>query len=207
MKSVYWRWRSAACSGVSGPSAANSARLPQLPLVLAEVLHQERLDAFDVEQALAGGVDGEAAEVAGDPAAAELLGDRRRRAGAAEAVEDEVVVVGGGVDDAVEEGFGFLGVVARRSLCHERIDSTSSHTSCNWHALRSRPDIFYMRAMPALACSRYGLQRRVSSHRLLWTAARTLVTPIPCVVVSAALPVPAAPSCRADIHFLPSGSL
>ena len=64
------------------------------------------------QQPLARGVDGEAAEVAGDPAAVQLLGDGGRRAAAGEAVEDEVAFVGGGADDAVEECFGFLRGVA-----------------------------------------------------------------------------------------------
>ena len=36
-------------------------------------------------------MDGEPAEVAGDPAAVELLGDGGRRAAAAEAIEDQIV--------------------------------------------------------------------------------------------------------------------
>ena len=105
--------------------------LPGLALVLAQVLHDERANALDAEQALARGVDGEAAEVGGDPAAAELLGDGGRRAAAAEAVEDEVALVGGGVDDAFEEGFGFLCRVANslisrclRDICPTVRDSS-----------------------------------------------------------------------------------
>src|SRR5581483_7287388 len=55
-------------------------------LVLAEVPHGERPHAGDLQEALARRVDGEAAEVAGDPAAVELLGDGGRRAAAAEAI-------------------------------------------------------------------------------------------------------------------------
>ena len=69
------------------------ARLPELPFVLAEVLHHERTHVFDVEQTLAGGVDGETAQVAGDPTTVQLFGDGSGCAGAAEAVEDQVVFV------------------------------------------------------------------------------------------------------------------
>lgn len=62
--------------------------LPLLALVLAEVLNDERLHAGDAEQALADGVNGEASEVASNPAAVELLGNGSGGAGAAEAVED-----------------------------------------------------------------------------------------------------------------------
>ena len=64
-----------------------------LALVLAEVLDDERLHAGDAEQALARGVDGEASEVAGDPAAVELFGDGGGGAGTAEAIENEVAFV------------------------------------------------------------------------------------------------------------------
>ncbi len=46
------------------------AGLPELPLVLAEVLHDEGANARDLQKPLARGVDGEAAKVAGDPASA-----------------------------------------------------------------------------------------------------------------------------------------
>ena len=57
---------------------------PLLPLVFAEVQHGEGLDLFDGEEALAGGMNGEAAKIAGDPAAAKLFGGGGGRAGAAE---------------------------------------------------------------------------------------------------------------------------
>lgn len=66
--------------------------MPLLALVFAEVLDDEGL-RVDAEQALAGGVDGEASEVAGNPAAVELFGDGGGGAGAAEAVEDEVTLI------------------------------------------------------------------------------------------------------------------
>jgi hypothetical protein len=90
--------------------------LPQLPLVLAQVLDDERLEPLDPEQPLAGGVDGEPPEVAGDPPAVELLGHGRGGAGPAEAVEDQVAFVRRGLDDALEEGFGFLGGVIEALL-------------------------------------------------------------------------------------------
>ena len=64
--------------------------LPLLALVLAEVLHHERLHAGDAEQALARGVDGESSQVTGNPAAVELFGDSSGCAGTAEAVEDDI---------------------------------------------------------------------------------------------------------------------
>ena len=73
--------------------AAELRGLPRLALVFAQVLDDERFDILDAEQPLARGVDGEAPQVAGDPAAVELFGDGRRGAAAAEAVEDEVVFV------------------------------------------------------------------------------------------------------------------
>ena len=59
-------------------------------------------------------MDGEASEVAGNPAAVELFGDGGGGAGTAEAVEDEVAFVGGRVHDAFEKSFWFLcGIVQR----------------------------------------------------------------------------------------------
>ena len=72
---------------------AEGDALPVLPLVLAKVQDLEWLAALDAEQALTRGVDGEAAQVAADPAAAELLGDGEGCAGAAEEVSDEVTFV------------------------------------------------------------------------------------------------------------------
>jgi len=56
-------------------------------------------------------VDGKAAQITGDPAAAQLFGHGSGGAGATEAIEDEITFVGGGADDAFQEGFGFLGRV------------------------------------------------------------------------------------------------
>ena len=69
-------------------------RHPLLPLVCAEILDDERFHVLDAQQPLARGMNGEAAEVAGDPPAAKLFRDRRRRAGAAETIEDEIARVG-----------------------------------------------------------------------------------------------------------------
>ena len=63
---------------------------------------------LDADQTLAGGVDGELAQVADDPFAAQLLGHSGGGAGAAEKVGDQVAFVGGGLDDAFKQGFGFL---------------------------------------------------------------------------------------------------
>ena len=49
--------------------------LPVLSLVFAEVEDLEGLAALDFEEALAGCMDGEATEIAADPAAAEFLSD------------------------------------------------------------------------------------------------------------------------------------
>ncbi len=54
------------------------------------------------DKTFARGVDGEAAEVAADPLAPELLGDRHRGAGAAEEVSDEVAFVGGTANDPIQ---------------------------------------------------------------------------------------------------------
>lgn len=59
-------------------------------------------------------MDGEAAKVGGDPAAAQLFSDGGRGAGAAEAVEDEVARVGGRGDNAFEQGFRLLSCVPSR---------------------------------------------------------------------------------------------
>ena len=99
--------------------AAELRGLPRLALVFAQVLDDERFDVLDAEQPLARGVDGEAPQVAGDPAAVQLLGHGRGGAAAAEAVEDEVVFVGGGSNDAFEEGFGFLGGVAESFIARD----------------------------------------------------------------------------------------
>ena len=90
--------------------------LPRLALVFAQVLDHERFDVLDAEQTLAGGVDGEAPQVAGDPAAVQLFGHGRGGAAAAEAVQDQVVFVGGGSNDTFEKRFGFLGGIAK-SFC------------------------------------------------------------------------------------------
>src|SRR5205807_8800596 len=62
----------------------------------------------DAEQALAGGVDSEASQVAGNPAAVELFGHGGGGAGAAEAVEHEVAFVGGSPDDTIKKALGLL---------------------------------------------------------------------------------------------------
>ena len=75
--------------------------LPVAALVAAEVEHLERPAAGDVEEALAGGVDGEAAEVGGDPSATEPFCCYGRGPGSDVCIEDEVTRVGCRRDDAV----------------------------------------------------------------------------------------------------------
>jgi hypothetical protein len=70
---------------------------------------------------LAGGMDAELAQIGGDPLATKLLRHRRRGAGAAEEVGDQVAFVGRGLDDAFEQGFGFLGGVVN-ALDSHRVD-------------------------------------------------------------------------------------
>ena len=81
-------------------------------LVGAEVLDVEGAAVGDVQQALARGVDGEAAEVAPDPAAVELLGDGDCRSRAGEEVGHQVSRIAREVDNAFEQRFGLLRVVA-----------------------------------------------------------------------------------------------
>ena len=75
-------------------------RHPLLPLVCAEILDDERRHVLDAQEPLARRVNGEAAEVAGDPPTAKLFRDRRRRAGAAETIQHEIARVGTRLDDA-----------------------------------------------------------------------------------------------------------
>ena len=100
------------CSPVSPNSAACQAWRSYLPRFWTT----NGRTFGNAEQALAGGVDGEAAQVAGDPAAAELLGDGRVVPLPTEAIEDQVAFVGGGFDDAFEQGFGLLSRVVDASL-------------------------------------------------------------------------------------------
>ena len=62
--------------------------LPVPPLVLAQVQDIERSAAFETEQPLARGVDGEAAQVAANPATPELFSDGEGCAGPAEEVSN-----------------------------------------------------------------------------------------------------------------------
>ena len=79
-----------------------------LALVLAQVQNLEGAVVLALclqlplhaDHALARRVDGELAQVAGDPFAPQLFGHGRRRAGTAEEVSDEIAFVGGGFDDA-----------------------------------------------------------------------------------------------------------
>ncbi len=84
----------------------------------AEVLARSFHFPLNADEALARGVDGELAEVTADPLAAELLGHREGGAGTREEVGHDVALVGAGFDDALEEGFGFLGGIIYPFLCH-----------------------------------------------------------------------------------------
>ena len=89
-------------------AAAKFARLPQLPLVFAEILDDERSDAWDGQQPLARRVNGEPAKITSNPATFQFLRHRRRRAAAAKTIQHQVVFVRGRLDDTFEYGFGFL---------------------------------------------------------------------------------------------------
>ena len=65
-----------------------------------------------VAQALLDQADGEVGDVDADPMPPEFLRRMDGGAAAAERVEHHVAGVGGGVDDAFEQGEGFLGGVA-----------------------------------------------------------------------------------------------
>ena len=72
-------------------------------------------------QAFTRRVNGELAQIAGDPFAPEFFRHRRRGAGTAEEIGDEVTFVAGCFDDAFEQGFGFLGGVTKSfitSVCY-----------------------------------------------------------------------------------------
>ena len=81
-------------------SALEPVKLPPLALVAAQVIDVEGAVglaggvqlALDLDQALAGGVDGVAAQVHPDPAPAQLLRHRQRRPGAAEEVGDYTIL-------------------------------------------------------------------------------------------------------------------
>src|SRR5437764_1234790 len=91
----------------------STARLPKTPAEVEDfkgAIGQVLFLAFALhaDEPLASRVDGELAEVADDPLAAQLFGDRRRRAGPTKEVRDDVIFVRRGEDDSFEEGFGFL---------------------------------------------------------------------------------------------------
>jgi hypothetical protein len=77
----------------------------------AEVLFGGFLFALYANQALAGGVDGEFAEVGGDPLAAKFFRRGGRGAGATEEVGDKVPFFTACPDYAFEEGLGLLGCI------------------------------------------------------------------------------------------------
>ncbi len=87
--------------------ALQALSLPPLPFISAQVVDVEgpvglaiRLEpALKVDQPLSAGVDGEAAQVAHDPAPAQPLRNGTGGARAAEEVGDQVALVGGNCDD------------------------------------------------------------------------------------------------------------
>jgi hypothetical protein len=86
--------------------------LPALALVGTQVLDVEGLAVWDVQKALACGVDGEAAQITPDPAAPELLGGDKSCSRTAEQVRNEISRVARRLDDPVEKGLGLLRGVA-----------------------------------------------------------------------------------------------
>ena len=80
-----------------------------LALVLAKVENFEGTVVFasrftftlDADQPLAGSMDGELAEIGGDPFAAELFGDGGCRTGAGKEVGDQIAFVATGFNDAL----------------------------------------------------------------------------------------------------------
>jgi hypothetical protein len=97
-----------------------------LPLVAAEVQHLEGAERLAVglklplhaDQPLAGRVNGELAEIGGDPLATELLGDGGGGARADEEVGDEVAFVAAGIDDSFQQRLGLLCRIAETFVCH-----------------------------------------------------------------------------------------
>src|SRR6185312_15434050 len=90
-----------------------------LALVATQVQHLERAEilvgrlelTLHTDQALACGMDGELAEVAGDPLAAKLFSNGGGGAGAPKEIGDQVALVATGFNDAFEQGLRLLGGV------------------------------------------------------------------------------------------------
>jgi hypothetical protein len=61
-------------------------------------------------------VDGELAEIGGNPLAAQPFGDRCRSAGAGEEIGNKIVLVAAGLDDAFEKSFRLLSWVLNSLL-------------------------------------------------------------------------------------------
>ena len=92
--------------------------LPRLAFIFAEILDNERFHAGNGEQALARGVDGKAAEVAGNPPPTELFGDNGSRATADKAVENQITMLRRRSDNPFERPSGFS-VDCRLSTTHK----------------------------------------------------------------------------------------
>src|ERR1035437_5110196 len=67
--------------------------LPQLALILAQVLNHKGLNIRNGEEALAGGVDGDAPQVSGDPAAIRFFRNYSRSTAAGKAVKNQVAFI------------------------------------------------------------------------------------------------------------------
>jgi len=104
--------------------------------------------ALHADHALARGVDGEFAEIGGDPLAAQLFCDGCGCAGAAEEVGYEVAFVAGRFDNAFEQGFGLLrGIMPRlvslfgcRTLYHRNFPYIRHIGSLRYIACLNFPD-------------------------------------------------------------------
>ena len=92
--------------------------MESLFLIVADALIEERI-YFLVDETLAHDERCRLANVAGNPATAQLFGNRCRGAAATEEIADDVAFVGRCLDDTFEEGFGFLGGVAYSFFCNK----------------------------------------------------------------------------------------
>lgn len=90
--------------------------MESLFLIVADALIEERI-YFLVDEALAHDERCRLADITGNPATAQLFGNRCCGAAATEEITDEVAFVGRGLDDTFEEGFGFLGGVINSFFC------------------------------------------------------------------------------------------
>ena len=90
--------------------------MESLFLIVADALIEERI-YFLVDETLAHDEGCRLADVTGNPATAQLFGNRCCGAAATKEITDEVAFVGRCLDDTFEEGFGLLGVITNSFLC------------------------------------------------------------------------------------------